>query len=1177
MAAPITLSTFAASEFQMGFETVFASQLINQKSAYVVPPGIYRGFRLEPTASPLQVSVVADPTYGDHLAQYVTGPASGTPGAAITIRRTTSSFNIDMTPFSAGGPNTVVVTLQANYQTGFTSTVNIQGYLLADYLASSLGPSGSNELLVLGVVTVPATSIVISTITPLYRSSSWLNEPGEAVGWVPVLRNPGFEWGNVGKSYANAAPCWQLSQGVSTTYNWQPSTAQANTGNQSLALMAASSWTSGAIAASAYQYVNVPVLQTPSGTPAPWGQLIRFSIAIKQVQTTIGGATIDAFAEFVTSAGTTIVSPPGPGLGTTFVNIQAATTDSVWRVVTNTFAVPNTAVALRRLGIIAAFTPTTGNSAIAYFDDFQCWVETDSPSLTGIAQSKQATYTSAAPLVISDPTSASTNVFNDVGALVTFGNNATSGHTEGLVTVQQLNTAPSVAITAPNVNPTILQTGKTILQDDLVVTVPAASAETAITATGDGAGVGVVGTGGSSGQGVVGNSSSSAAAVEGVNASTGAGIYGNANGGSGSGSGVSGQTASTSSSVAGVKGLATAAGGVGVLALSTNAGGGTGIIATVTGNGDGVITTAGGTGAGVYATGGPSGGSGLDGFGGGSGPGVSGTGGTSGPGVIGTAGTGSGQPGVEGSGDGSGAGMSGTGGGTSGIGLLGTGGTPNGVGVEGQGVGTGVGVVGLGAGASYSPPSGSGGVFGASATTTAGVTGTNSGGGAGVRGVVTLGNGPAVRGEASGAFNASVPNGQTGVFGSGSSTGPGVQGVNNGTGPGVLGDQTIAAGTGPGVEGIGNTGDGGVFTSTTSGNGVTAQGGLGDTHGGDGGPGIVATGGAFGEPGSNGGPGGVFTGVVGFVGGNGGAGITAQGGDAGGGLGTSAGPGVQGTGGAGGAGVSGISNGTGPALAGSSNGSGPALSVSSSSTGEGVLVTTTNGVGIDVTSGGNHQAVLVHTNGTFAAVDITQAGAGAGVLINTSGASATGTALAVTSSAYAASMVPAVGITSTATGNNSAVIATSAGTAAVLSLSNSSTGAAIVATGGSGADACTVTVPGTHDFNAVAGNTGGATSSGVQGTNTGAGYGVYGVSATGIGVYAAPPTGAGYAFVLGDQSAGTLGAAVQGCLVNWVSGTFPHTGHTLINLGGSTVNTPGLWIYTGPGGSNPGWIQILAY
>ena len=95
---PTTLSTFAASEMVMKYQEPYVTQGLNQKMAFINPPGIFRGFRIGVSGTAMQVNIQADPAELDHVAHYIDAA-----GYAVTIRRSTGDFAVDLSAEQGNG------------------------------------------------------------------------------------------------------------------------------------------------------------------------------------------------------------------------------------------------------------------------------------------------------------------------------------------------------------------------------------------------------------------------------------------------------------------------------------------------------------------------------------------------------------------------------------------------------------------------------------------------------------------------------------------------------------------------------------------------------------------------------------------------------------------------------------------------------------------------------------------------------------------------------------------------------------------------------------------------------------------------------------------------------------------------------------------------------------------
>lgn len=183
---PTDVVTFAASETAMRFREPYTTDGLNRKFFGVVPPGIYRGFRLEADAGlgDRTVNVAADPDTNDHLAVVATSTGYG-----LTLRKTGGDFLVDLSSYSS---STVIIALYSSYAVGATTSSVIRVFTQAEFTA--LTGASRDEIVVLGTVVVPVSGTIAATsISGANRDMTWMRTSPEADAWTPMVLNPDFE------------------------------------------------------------------------------------------------------------------------------------------------------------------------------------------------------------------------------------------------------------------------------------------------------------------------------------------------------------------------------------------------------------------------------------------------------------------------------------------------------------------------------------------------------------------------------------------------------------------------------------------------------------------------------------------------------------------------------------------------------------------------------------------------------------------------------------------------------------------------------------------------------------------------------------------------------------------------------------------------------------------------
>jgi hypothetical protein len=218
---PTTLNSFIASEFRMGFREKFVTEGLNQKMAAVMPPGVYRGFKLGPTATVNAVSIDPDPSALDNIALFETAT-----GFSLTLTKQ-GSYEVDVSSFvDAGNEVEVVIAILGTYVIGDVTTAVVKGYELSPIDEYTADPD-VNELVVLGTVIIPTNSVAAipaANITSDKRTMAWRNTAPEAIIWQPVIKNAHFEYGRdeAGGGYPQYANTfWESSDNSGSPWTHQ--------------------------------------------------------------------------------------------------------------------------------------------------------------------------------------------------------------------------------------------------------------------------------------------------------------------------------------------------------------------------------------------------------------------------------------------------------------------------------------------------------------------------------------------------------------------------------------------------------------------------------------------------------------------------------------------------------------------------------------------------------------------------------------------------------------------------------------------------------------------------------------------------------------------------------------------------------------------------------------------
>ena len=347
-----TIISFGASEFQMRFKQPFLTQGINRKKAVDTPAGIYRGFRLETNASPLTVTVAADPTTQDHALVFVTSS-----GEAVSLKRQGGDFTLDLTPFAS---KTVVLAVVADYTLGKETTAEIRAFEL---VPTDEFTGAGDELVVLGTVVVPAAGAIAQTsITPLYRTEAWENASDGAIQWAPVAKNPSFESARTGALAppdTRLADFWEFA--ASDGFLWEVEEGNANKGVRSVKLTSPavlSTITSGAVT----QYFNVPT---------DTNRFYRFRLSFFLLVAPTAG-TANLVFTFRDKNG---------AIATDTVSIDVSAADVSYRQLEETRRVPsvgaNNAAYLQSVSLVLTSVAWNPSGDVLRIDDLEVWAETE--------------------------------------------------------------------------------------------------------------------------------------------------------------------------------------------------------------------------------------------------------------------------------------------------------------------------------------------------------------------------------------------------------------------------------------------------------------------------------------------------------------------------------------------------------------------------------------------------------------------------------------------------------------------------------------------------------------------------------------------------------------------------------------------------------------------------------
>jgi hypothetical protein len=368
---PTTAYTLAVTSTKMRWREPYVTEGLNKKMAAVVPPGVYRGYRLGTHANPLTVNLARDSEYNDHIA--VVQLKSGVDLTSLFVRESGSdlTLNFDAPPLGPGIYNgqTVIIALYSTYAVGAPTVTEIRVYTLAEYLA--LAADVRESLVVLGTVSVPVPVVPIpaADITHDRRREPWEETaPGE-VFWSPIIKNSSFEWGvntenvastGIAESKEGLIPYWELTiQAMSGSVTLGSSDAYSNFGDRCLLLKTLGG---SALTCSARQRVNAPVVP---------GKLVRVRYYASVLLAAAAGAGAGVVLEFV--------DKDGVSSGTSSVQMDI-TVLSGWTKYEGVVEVPANSVYLKSVYFFVGGPASYGGAAdVLAIDDVQVWVETGDP------------------------------------------------------------------------------------------------------------------------------------------------------------------------------------------------------------------------------------------------------------------------------------------------------------------------------------------------------------------------------------------------------------------------------------------------------------------------------------------------------------------------------------------------------------------------------------------------------------------------------------------------------------------------------------------------------------------------------------------------------------------------------------------------------------------------------
>jgi len=347
---PVDVLALPASSMSTKWKEPYASASINQKLTGIIAPGIYRGLLLaqDPFLGDRTVLVKADPTSGDHVAVY-----QNAAGYSLTYRDAGSG---DITLSLAAYSNVVVIiSVFIDYQPGTDTTGSFRVFTSAEF--NALSADIKNALVIAGTVTVPVSGAISpGNITLLNRTLASNNLPTGAIPNAPIVRNPGFELGEINGTYARSSVFWDKSFTVGSG-TWKTSNSVVHTGLKSIEMNV----TSGPVTGELSQQMGIETAE---------GELFIIESSVKQMKTVSSGS-ISLFLDWSDSTDAVFT--------TTSVSLNSGL-DASFRTVKTIVAAPAGAVMLRAVGVRASTLSPSSTGIFMYIDNVDVFVQPRDPS-----------------------------------------------------------------------------------------------------------------------------------------------------------------------------------------------------------------------------------------------------------------------------------------------------------------------------------------------------------------------------------------------------------------------------------------------------------------------------------------------------------------------------------------------------------------------------------------------------------------------------------------------------------------------------------------------------------------------------------------------------------------------------------------------------------------------------
>jgi hypothetical protein len=322
--SPTDPHTLSAPETALRYQEPYVTDGVNRKLAGVIPRGIYRGFKLEPTGVADKVQLTADATHTDHLAVYETAT-----GRSLT-HRIAGDFVVTLDSGYRG--TEVILALYATYVVGSTTAAVVRVYTPAQFAVAV----EATEVLVLGHIDVPVSGIIAAAdISGEGRVIAGLERT-----WTQLVPNPVF---------ARTAMGWDRTVSAGTFS--MSSTAGRTLAGQTAALLLTSTGTSAF------------TLGVRLGQPVQEDHMVHYRLYLRRL-VSAGGGTLELVFYWRDKDGGTPT--------TTTVTLDAATTDAAPTALTGHVFPPSgadrlTTVELVGTGLVYGIAPALVLNSLELF------------------------------------------------------------------------------------------------------------------------------------------------------------------------------------------------------------------------------------------------------------------------------------------------------------------------------------------------------------------------------------------------------------------------------------------------------------------------------------------------------------------------------------------------------------------------------------------------------------------------------------------------------------------------------------------------------------------------------------------------------------------------------------------------------------------------------------------